>query len=104
MSALLERVTATNVPNVPQTPFVSGAEARSATPRVLSTPAPASVPWPIVSETEFEYQGPLWRAIVCPVGAVESAAIVTVADAVPPPPLVATTVFAPGATAPVVQV
>ena len=65
---------------VPQTPFRSGAVARSTTSAAGSTPAPASVPREIVNGTELaEKNGPPLSVIVWPAGAVESALIVIAA-------------------------
>ena len=105
MSALPVSVTAAYEPNVPQTPFVRGAEARSTTPRAASMPEPVSVPAPIVSGTEsVGNQGPPVSAIVCPVGGVESALNVIAPVPVSPVPLVAVSCLAPGARAEAVHV
>jgi hypothetical protein len=80
LSAPPTSVTAVNGPNVPQTPFRSGAVARSTKSPAGSTPAPKSVPREIVNGTALvEKNGPPLTVIVCPVGAVGSALIVIAA-------------------------
>ena len=105
VSAPPESVTGLQAPNVPQVPAESGAEERSTTPLELSTPDPASVPLSSVTPTEaVVYQGPAVSAADWPVGAVESAEIVSESLALVPPPLKAVTFFAPGPAAPADQV
>ena len=104
VSAPPVRLTAAKAPNVPQTPLVRVATARSTTARLESTPEPRSVPATTVKGTELENHGPPFRLIAWPVGPPESALIATVSLPVTPVPFVAVTCFAPGAVAPAAQV
>jgi hypothetical protein len=79
VSAPLVGVTGSQSPKVPQVPPEAVAEARSTTPGVLLTPAPASVPFVSVSRTaSVENFGPPLSATDWPVGPVVSLVSVSV--------------------------
>src|SRR5204862_4040402 len=97
-------VTVVQGSNVPHEPSPSGAEARSTTPPAASTPEPESVPSSTVTATDAPvYHGPPVSDADCPLGAVESAVIVSESPAVRPVPFVAVTVVEPSESGPAVQ-
>ena len=98
------RVTALQEPKLPHEPPERVAVARSSRPLAGSIPDSASEPLSSVTPTErVVYQGPPVRVAVWPVGAVESAEIVSESPEERPAPLVAVSVVEPSAVAPAVQ-
>ena len=105
VSAPAVRVTVLQEPKVPQVAPVSGAEARSTTPEVGSTPDWASLPLFSVSGTEVVvYHGPPASATERPVGPLESATIEIRTEFGRPAPLVVSIERVDGVEAPDVQV
>ena len=93
------------VPKLPQVPPVRVAVARSTRPLAVSRPDSVSVPLSSVSATDSAvYQGPAVSEALWPVGAVESAEMVSESAAERPAPLVAVIVVEPSWVAPAVQV
>src|SRR5581483_3522387 len=98
VSAPPVRVTVDQAPKLPQVPPARVADWRSTTPLVESTPDCPSVPLSSVRSTEvLVYHGPPESEALWPVGAVESAEIVSESEALAPPWLTAVTVRLSGA-------